>query len=87
MAIDIKDINYIIDTYKGLKYKKNKDIDIFYGTLSINHIYNDVHINEVFDITIQINNDYPKSIPSIIETSGKIRTKNMFRGKRYIWMD
>lgn len=74
MALDIKDINYIISTYKGLKYKKNEDIDIFYGTLSINHIYNDVHINEVFEITIQIDNDYPESIPSIIETSGKIRT-------------
>lgn len=66
-------LNMLLREYKELVIHEVTDSDIkIIGSLRLNHSYELVPYSEVFEVEISIPKNYPKSLPSIKETSKKI---------------
>lgn len=77
MAEQLKDIRIQFEElrleYPGLSLSYNsQEIFLIQGMLDFTATYNEVPIEDVFDIAMLIPKDFPRSIPEVWETGGRI---------------
>lgn len=76
MAISPSEIKDLQHSFPDSKFIfDSQDENLLHTILRVNHIYNDFHVNELFEIDINIPLTYPSEIPEIIEIGNKIDIK------------